>query len=597
MRKNLVLLGLSLCIGGNLVAMEENDPLPPTPKEKISRFLVAKNQGRAAIRALATPRGDNSDKTLMRSDFKKIELEIYQKHVMSAVMKDDLDLKADQSLYIDEPFPTTMLFTGADGMRSGFLAKTLAKIVDGDLQEILDWRAKGVLDLIKGFAVTGDEKRDKVILIRDIALLGRDLQGLKEQSHMMLYDQLKNSIKALYQRKHQVNHRVYVVAATAYEESLPVDIKDLFKKTYPLMISDTETAGAIVQDFVKATNGGEVILEENFVQQLQGLSFDDLKDIATDAAKEAVKDKGERITSEHLMRVLATSKNAHEKMVIDHKTRLEKLKEPLSEKKEIENVYSSCVLDQVPMPLRRLYKHSAASSDCYTEAPVYLLCGERGLGKTMAAKALAERRNAEFIMMTTEDVLDAVVGKTQKNIERLFEELKQKEKEGKKSVVMLRGIERLVPANRFGDEEYELKSLRASLLACIKKLGEHTVLLLCADTQRDKIHQELIATMGSERCVQFSKPKDGALKAVLLKSMCDRLIKQKEVAVDFVALADKADAFTCADLENVVRSAGRKAIVDNAQAVTSEHFEQALGEVKKIVKAREENSSLSHCYI
>jgi ATP-dependent 26S proteasome regulatory subunit len=69
------------------------------------------------------------------------------------------------------------------------------------------------------------------------------------------------------------------------------------------------------------------------------------------------------------------------------------------------------------------------------------------------------------------------------------------------------------------------------------------------------------------------------------------------LSVDFAALADKAEAFTCADLENVVRSAGRKAIMDNAQAVTNEYFEQALCEVQKIVKAREDHSSLSHCYI
>jgi hypothetical protein len=31
------------------------------------------------------------------------------------------------------------------------------------------------------------------------------------------------------------------------------------------------------------------------------------------------------------------------------------------------------------------------------------------------------------------------------------------------------------------------------------------------------------------------------------------LIKQEELTVDFAVLADKAEAFSCADLENVVR--------------------------------------------
>jgi ATP-dependent 26S proteasome regulatory subunit len=66
------------------------------------------------------------------------------------------------------------------------------------------------------------------------------------------------------------------------------------------------------------------------------------------------------------------------------------------------------------------------------------------------------------------------------------------------------------------------------------------------------------------------------------------LIKQEELTVDFAALADKAEAFTCADLENVVRSAGRKAIVDNAPEIAQIHFDRAMEELCALVKERSE---------
>jgi transitional endoplasmic reticulum ATPase len=432
--------------------------------------------------------------------------------------------------------------------------------------------------------------------VRDIALLGRDLQGAKEQSYTVLCDQFKNSMKALRERKHQVDHRTYVIAATAYEQALLPETKAFFKKTYPLVIPDKETAGALIGDFVLALNGDResVTLDQELLSQVQGFNFDDLKDMVNSAAKEAVHQGKKSVDLEHLKGVVEKSIKNREQFCAEHAVMLAKLVkdlQPIVDKDNREKLLPFFVEQQVPESFKRLFEQPAQMHGYYHDSLVYVLAGERGLGKTMAARALAERYNAEFIMMTAEDVLDPIVGKTQKNIEHLFQELKQKEKEGKKSVVMLRGIERLVPANRFGEEEYELKSLRASLLASIKELGEHTVLLLCADTQRDKIHQELIATIGSERCAEFVKPKESVLKAALIKSMYDRLIKQKELAVDFTALADKAEAFTCADLENVVRSAGRKAIVDNAQAVTQSHFDCAMAEMCVLVNERSKGNT------
>ena len=605
MRKNLFLLALSMLIGGNLVAMEENDPLPPTPrdsKEVIGKFLVAQNKGRASVRALVTPRGEGSDASIIfRSDFRKVEFEAYQQHVAPSIMKDEFVLKTNNHLYIDEPIPTTLLLSGPDRMRPGLLAKTLAQLLDADFQEILHWRAKGTLDLMKGFALTGEEKRDKVIFIRDIALLGRDLQGIKETAHAVLYDQVKNSIKAIQQRKNQVDHRVYVIASTAYEESLPDDIKTLFEKTYALSIPDEGTAAAIVGNFVTSLNGVAVPLDEKCVSSLKDFDFDDLKCLVTEAAKRAVCSGKKAIDLDNLEQALQKTREVYGKARADRIEMAKILaegKKIVARGKEVESdSYERCVLEQVPKELYSLCEHSVALPLYYHDARVYVLTGERGLGKMTLARALADRRNAELVIMSAEELLDPIVGKTQKNVESFFDGLKQRDKKGESCVVMLRGIERLVPANKYGDEVYEMSALRASLLNSLKKVGEYTVLLLCADAQRDRLHSELIATVGSERCAEFVKPKDGALKAALIKRMCDRLIKQKELSVDFTVLADKAEAFTCADIENMVRSAGRKAIMDNAQAVTSEHFERALGEVQKIVKEREGNSSLSHCYI
>ena len=604
MRKNLFLLASSMLIGGHLRAMEESEPLPPTPrvsKEIIGEFLVAQNKGRASVRAHVTSRGETSDTSIIfRSDFRKAEFETYQQHVAPSIMKDEFALKTNKHLYIDEPIPTTLLLSGPETMRPGLLATTLAKLLDAEFQEILQWQAKGTLDLMKGFAVTGEEKRDKVILIHDLALLGRDLQGAKEASHMVLYDQLKISIKALEQRKNQVGHHVYVIASTAYEESLPDDVKALFDKTYVLKIPDEETAGAIVGDFVKSLNGVAVPLDEKCLSSLKDFDFDDLKCLVNEAAKGAVCAGKKAIALNNLEKALQKTRENHEKAAADRvkmaKILTDSKKTVATDKETDSGYYEQCALGQVPKELCSLCEHSVALPPYYHDARVYLLTGERGLGKTTTARALADRRNAELIIMSAEELLDPIVGKTQKNVESFFDGLKQRDKKGESCVVMLRGIERLVPANKYGDEVYEMSALRASLLNRLKKVGEYTVLLLCADTQRDTLHSELIATVGSERCAEFVKPKDGALKAALIKSMCDRLIKQKELAVDFTALADKAEAFTCADLENMVRSAGRKAIVDNAQAVTQSHFDCAMVEMRALVKEREEGNTPQGMY-
>lgn len=618
MRKELFLLVLSVFVGAECVAMkkneslpplpeeeislctttEDNEPLPLTPKETINTFLVAKNKGRAGVKAFVVSQGEESDKAvIVRSDFRKTERELYEKHVVPAIMKNELALKANTHFYIDEPFPETILLVGADGMRPGLLAKMIAQTVGADYQEILDWRAKGVLDVMKGFGVTGEEKKDKVILVRDIARFGRDLQGVKEQSHTVLYDKLKDSIKALHQRKHQVDHRVYVIAATAYEDAVPADIKALFKNTYPLVIPDTKTAGAIIRDFVKMLNGGDIELSDNFVKQLQGFSFDDLKDIANDAAKEAALKDSSYITIDHLMGVLAKSKEHHEKIVSDRAELLTKLCEShelLPDKDK--SIYPFFVEQQVPANLRSFFEQRASLALYYQEAPVFVLFGERGLGKTMTARALAERRNAELVSITVESLLDPVVGKTQKNVEHLFEELKQKAMENKPCVVMLRGVEYLFSADIFGDEGYESKSIRASLLTGIKELNDQIVLLLCADTPKNKVHQEVLSAVGSERCVEFVKPKESALKQALLTSLSVRLIKQKEMSIDFSELAQKAEAFTCADYENVVRSAARKALDENAQEVAQEHFDCAMSCMSTIVRERGEGATLRSMY-
>ena len=210
----------------------------------------------------------------------------------------------------------------------------------------------------------------------------------------------------------------------------------------------------------------------------------------------------------------------------------------------------------------------------------FLLYGPPGTGKTLLAKATARESEANFIATKSSDLLSKWYGESEQQIARLFARARQVAP----TVIFFDELDSLVPARGGGMGEPQVtERVVNTILAEMDGLEElNNVVVIGATNRPNLIDPALLRPGRFDELIYVGTPDTAGRRRILAIHTKDMPLAKD---VDLEVLAQRAENFTGADLEDLTRRAGLTALrrsLDSAK-VTMADFEAALTETRASV--------------
>lgn len=216
----------------------------------------------------------------------------------------------------------------------------------------------------------------------------------------------------------------------------------------------------------------------------------------------------------------------------------------------------------------------------------FLLYGPPGTGKTLLAKAVAKEAEANFISMKSSDLLSKWYGESEQQIARMF----ARARAVAPCVVFIDEIDSLVPARGSGGAEPQVTArVVNTILAEMDGMEELSSIVVIGATNRPTLVDPALLRPGRFDELIYVGAPDKPGREHILRIHTQNMPLADDV--DLAAIAAKAERFTGADLEDVVRRAGLNAIrrTESApDAVSAEDFAEALKDSRPTVTAKME---------
>ncbi|HUV01851.1 MAG TPA: proteasome-activating nucleotidase [Desulfobacteria bacterium] len=206
-----------------------------------------------------------------------------------------------------------------------------------------------------------------------------------------------------------------------------------------------------------------------------------------------------------------------------------------------------------------------------------LLVGEPGTGKTMLAKAVANRTSATFIRVVGSELVQKYIGEGARMVRELFELAKEKSP----SILFIDEID-AIAARRIEDGtsgEREVQRTMMQLLAEVDGFDQRGDVRIIGATNRPDILDPALLRPGRfDRIIEVPVPDERGRKDILKIHTAAMKLKE-DVNLDILAkLIERA---TGADIKAISIEAGMFAARNNKNAIGMEEFERAIKKVKK----------------
>jgi transitional endoplasmic reticulum ATPase len=216
----------------------------------------------------------------------------------------------------------------------------------------------------------------------------------------------------------------------------------------------------------------------------------------------------------------------------------------------------------------------------------FLLYGPPGTGKTLLAKAVAKEAEANFISMKSSDLLSKWYGESEQQIARMF----RRARAVAPVVVFIDEIDSLVPARGSGQGEPQVTGrVVNTILAEMDGLEELQSVVVIGATNRPTLVDPALLRPGRFDELVYVGTPDTAGRERILGIHTEKMPLADDV--DLKAVAAKTERFTGADLEDVVRRAGLRAINragGDVADVNASDFDAALEDSRATVTPKME---------
>jgi transitional endoplasmic reticulum ATPase len=228
------------------------------------------------------------------------------------------------------------------------------------------------------------------------------------------------------------------------------------------------------------------------------------------------------------------------------------------------------LVDMVVAPLQNL---AGVARLGIAPARGVLLYGPPGMGKSLLVRLAADAAGAKLISVSAPDILAAGFDAAPGLLRDAFKQARQ----SAPAILFLNELDLLAPARTANSAEPQrCEALVSSLLVELDRLGETTGVVLIGATGRPNSIEPALLRPGRLDELIYVPVTDAAGRAAILAIQTAGVKLGKNV--DLAALADRAERFTAADLDDLLRRAGLHALKQSpsAKAITAADFDAAF---------------------
>ena len=209
-----------------------------------------------------------------------------------------------------------------------------------------------------------------------------------------------------------------------------------------------------------------------------------------------------------------------------------------------------------------------------------LLFGEPGTGKTLLAKAVANRTEATFIRVVGSELIQKYIGDGAKLVREIFAMARKKAP----SIIFIDELD-AIASRRLNDTNGADREVQRTLMQLLAEMdgfdNRGEVRIIAATNRLDVLDPAILRPGRFDRIVNVPMP-DASARELILKIHTRGMRIANDI--DFKKLATLAEGVSGADLSAIAMEAGMLAVREDKEQVEMEHFLKSVKKVMSPVK-------------
>lgn len=388
-------------------------------------------------------------------------------------------------------------------------------------------------------------------------------------------NQFINNIRAMQSIENSAKRGMVLIATTNDKNMLDPNLINAlrFERLIELKPPQKEDILELIRNNISSQVTLSVEEMESLSKKMNGLSFNDISRIIEGTCNKFEKPNFKNFTDElnSYARLHNIQDLTDEGTTSNYDTYLKRNKHSINDPKSLDDVIG---MNEVKIKLKKIFnplKRESLLKDFYKDNSIkkpngILLYGPPGCGKTFIMNALAAETGLPLYQVKISDVGSSYYNETEKNIKKIFDQLRKKYREtGEPSILFFDECDSVFSKSADLNNQKVLNTLKEEM----NNAGDDGIYIVAATNEKDNLNTAIIRDGRFDTKIEVGYPDEEARIGLISKALnCPALIHNK-IDANIKELAKLTEGLSNASISGIFSNLKYEKASEIADTVTS----------------------------